>query len=221
MAHEIKNPLTPIRLTLDRIEERAGAGQDIPAWFMAKSLSRINAQLDALERLVNQFHSFAREPEAHLRAVALGPAVRATAEGMAQQLCTKIEGDADIQADPHLLAQVLLNIWKNALEAKATEIRATVVHAAQGIELIVADNGPGIPESQIERVWLPYVSTKQGGTGLGLPIVKRLVETMGGRAMLRSRTGSVHHGVTVTLAFALAEEGDCAHDRADANLGCR
>jgi nitrogen fixation/metabolism regulation signal transduction histidine kinase len=201
MAHEIKNPLTPIRLTLDRMEEKAALGESLDADKMKTFLERINTQVDLLERLVNQFRSFSREPEAHLKPVDTGEAIRAVAETMMPKLNSTIQGNATIMADPHLLGQVLLNIWKNSLEAGADRMSITIAQQGGSVTITIRDNGSGIPAAELQRVWLPYVTTKQTGTGLGLPVVKRMVETMRGSVGIRSQIDGVERGVTMVLVF--------------------
>jgi two-component system nitrogen regulation sensor histidine kinase NtrY len=197
MAHEIKNPLTPIRLTLDRIEERTG-GQGISDDELRKFLGRINAQVDMLERLVDQFRSFSREPEVCLAQVDCGAIIRSVAESMGQKITTTVKGEAALRSDQYLLQQIVLNLWKNALEAGAANITADIAATEEIVTITIRDDGPGIPPEHLERIWLPYVTFKKNGTGLGLPVVKQLTETLGGRITLASPRGG---GVTVTLTF--------------------
>ena len=196
MAHEIKNPLTPIRLTLDRIEERATDGQTIAPDDLTRFLGRINTQVDMLERLVDQFRSFSREPEVHLTSVDCGAQIRQVADSMGRNLTTTITGDASLRSDPYLLQQVFLNIWKNALEAGASAITVIITPESPRVRITISDNGPGIAPADIKRIWLPYVTLKKNGTGLGLPVVKHMVETLGGSATLASPPGK---GVSITL----------------------
>ncbi len=210
MAHEIKNPLTPIRLTLDRMEEKTSGGEHIDAGRMEKFLGRINKQVDVLELLVNQFRSFSREPEARLEPVSVRKELESVAETMAPAVQGSIEGEALVQADRLLLGQIVLNIWKNALEAGADAVCARIQRCDDRVTVEIADNGSGIPAEDLEKVWLPYVSFKKGGTGLGLPVVKRLVETMHGSISLRSRTGASAHGVVVFIELPAAKES--AHE---------
>jgi signal transduction histidine kinase len=205
MAHEIKNPLTPIRLTLDRMDERIAAGEVLPPEMLRTFVARINGQVDMLERLVNQFRSFSREPEVHLKPVRVRDAVAAVGEAMAASLKTQVDGDEVISADPYLLNQVLLNVWKNSLEAAAGAMAVSIGRTGNRVAVTIRDNGHGIAPADIERVWLPYVTLKTGGTGLGLPVVKRLVETMGGTVSLRSATDGPERGVAVLLTFAAAD----------------
>jgi len=201
MAHEIKNPLTPMRLTLDRMDERLATGSPFGPDELRKFVERITAQVDTLERLVNQFRSFSKEPEASLRNIDLRESVQAIADDMAGTLRPTISGAARAYADPYLLSQALLNLFKNALEAGADALHIELAESGGQARISLRDNGPGIPADLVDRVWLPYVSFKQGGTGLGLPVVKRLIETMGGTVDLRAKTGGSDHGVTVTLSL--------------------
>jgi nitrogen fixation/metabolism regulation signal transduction histidine kinase len=201
MAHEIKNPLTPIRLTLDRIAEKIESGDQIPSPELKKYTDRIALQIEHLEDLVNEFRSFAREPEVRLQCMALTPLLEGVAADMKPSIATVVEGNSTAAVDPRLLDQVLLNLWKNAAEAGATTIRASIKEQEHQVQLVIADNGPGISRDRIEQVWIPYVTFKKGGSGLGLPVVKRLVEAMCGSVTLASSNDSAAHGVTVTITL--------------------
>jgi signal transduction histidine kinase len=208
MAHEIKNPLTPIRLTLDRMEERAGSEETVDSTRIAAFVERINSQVDTLERLVSQFRSFSREPEVHPARVELADILNDIAGDMSPKVTTLIEGNAAIDTDRYLFNQVVLNIWKNALEAGADRIVARIHTTEATTDITVTDNGPGIDPKQLDRIWLPYVSLKKGGTGLGLAMVKRIVETLGGSVSVQSKTDGAGHGVTITLSFPQTRTGD-------------
>jgi nitrogen fixation/metabolism regulation signal transduction histidine kinase len=199
MAHEIKNPLTPIRLTLDRILEKIESGESIPPDDLKKYTDRIGLQIEHLEELVNEFRSFAREPEVRLQQTALAPLIKGIATDMKPSIATEIEGAVTAAADPRLLDQVLLNLWKNATEAGATLVSVSLKEQADHVAIVISDNGPGIPKERIEQVWIPYVTFKKGGSGLGLPVVKRLVEAMNGSVTLVSPRENSERGVTVTL----------------------
>lgn len=201
MAHEIKNPLTPIQLTIDRIQERIDTGADLPSLELDKFMKRIAEQVMSLERLVNDFRSFAREPEPRLRSVDLGASVEAVSSAMGGALVTNVRGNAAVSADPHLLGQVFLNVWKNALEAGATAMTVDISDTGGTVRLTARDNGPGIPPDRMERVWIPYVTYKPGGTGLGLPVVKRLLESMGATVGAASSTAAAGHGLSVIIEF--------------------
>jgi nitrogen fixation/metabolism regulation signal transduction histidine kinase len=212
MAHEIKNPLTPIRLTLDRMEEKAGQGEGTDAATTLKFLNRINEQVDALERLVNQFRSFSREPEMRAREVDVAEAVRAVSDPLSGRIATTIKGSARAMADPYLLSQVFLNIWKNAMESGATAVIADILTRQTRCVVSIHDNGPGIAQEHLESVWLPYVSFKKGGTGLGLPVVKKLMETMGGAIELHSQSSGSERGCTFIASLPPVPVGERPHE---------
>ena len=198
MAHEIKNPLTPIRLTIDRIEDRATSRKTLSNEELIKFITRINTQVDMLERLVDQFRSFSREPDINLSQITVVDCIRSTTDALTPKITTKISGNTTIQSDPYLLRQIFLNIWKNSLEAGADVITVAVTATKQLVTLTITDNGTGITDNDLKRIWLPYVTLKSGGTGLGLPVVKLLVETLHGSIALASPPGK---GVTITLTF--------------------
>lgn len=208
MAHEIKNPLTPIRLTIDRMEEKIFEEEPIPINDLAKFLTRINTQVDTLERLVNQFRSFSREPEVNLKEISLPELLEGVAEDMKSKITTNIFCSGMIRSDPYLLNQILLNIWKNSLEAGADTIDVKCRKNTANIDLYIKDNGSGLDKKDIEQVWLPYFTLKKGGTGLGLPVVKKLVETLNGKVSLLSETMGPQKGLTVILSFNLDSQGE-------------
>ncbi len=199
MAHEIKNPLTPIQLTLDRITDRFDNGGDITREEIVRFVERISLQVGNLERLVNDFRSFARDAEPSFTKFEIGELIRSIADDMQKVVTTVCTGGALVIADKHLVNQVFLNIWKNSIEAGATTMYVDVEHLDNYAVICIRDNGCGIPQEHLERVWIPYITFKKGGTGLGLPVVKRLVESMNGSITLTSSTGSGDHGVTLCI----------------------
>jgi len=206
MAHEIKNPLTPIQLTLDRVQEKLENGSMLTKDEIEKLLYRIGTQVNSLERLVNDFRSFAREPEPQIRTLSLRESAESVASGLQDSISFTFTGDSLVEADPYLLERVLLNIWKNSLEAGATVIRVEIENKDVSAEMRIIDNGPGIPKENMERVWIPYMTFKKGGTGLGLPVVKRLLESMHAGVKIDSRTGTDDRGLTTTITFRRAPE---------------
>lgn len=205
MAHEIKNPLTPIRLTLDRIEEKTVDGESVSTNDLSRFITRINTQVDMLERLVDQFRSFSREPEVHRSTIDIKTIIRTTADTMDNSLLTVISGTLIIESDPYLLQQIFLNIWKNSLDAGADRVDVLLKTDEHHQQITIADNGSGIPPKEIERIWLPYVTHKKNGTGLGLSVVKRLVETLDGTIDLTSVFGE---GTAITITFPAKNQKD-------------
>jgi nitrogen fixation/metabolism regulation signal transduction histidine kinase len=202
MAHEIKNPLTPIQLTLDRIQDRFDRDSDLTKEEIIKFVNRISTQVNNLERLVNDFRSFAKEPEPVISLISLKDVLTIITNDMSDSIQTTLTGDATIPADPHLLHRVFLNIWKNSFEAGSTKITAAVENMLNSVLLTISDNGPGISKENMDRVWIPYVTFKKGGTGLGLPVVKRLLESMDASIEMTSSTDEKNHGVTMKIIFS-------------------
>ena len=161
----------------------------------------MNDQVDALERLVNQFRSFSREPDICPSDTDIAAAIRSVADPMAGRIATAIDGASTVRTDPYLLNQILLNIWKNAMEAGASRVSVRIAEADGGCLLTIGDDGPGIAPELLDKVWLPYVSFKKGGTGLGLPVVKKLAETLGGTVRLTSAVAGSDGGLTLQLSI--------------------
>ena len=194
LAHEIKNPLTPIQLSAERIEHKL-AGQLPPdqAKVLTRSTQTIIKQVDAMKGMVNAFRDYASTPPAHPENLDINQLVMEVADlyhGYQDsiQLKTHLADDLPLLlADPARLRQVLHNLIKNAFEAlgeQAGEIHVTSRYRgdSQGhyIELEFSDTGSGIDPELLENLFEPYVTSKQGGTGLGLAIVNKIVEEHGG-----------------------------------------
>ncbi|MFP4417016.1 MAG: ATP-binding protein, partial [Chitinispirillaceae bacterium] len=214
MAHEIKNPLTPIQLTLDRIQEKVIMQKPLAPEELQRFVGRISSQVGNLERLVNDFRSFAREPEAQIRQIPLHSAIGKIADDMKGSLQTYHDGQAVIAADPFLLNQVFLNIWKNAAEADADRIDTVITQTGFCTTLAIRDNGAGIAPEHLPRIWVPYETFKKGGTGLGLPVVKRLLEAMNAHVGLESFYNCENHGTLITITF-VGDESISPKDASD------
>lgn len=202
IAHEIKNPLTPIRLSAERLQRKFGDQVQDPAFKECTTM--IVQQAEALKNLVNEFTQFARLPQAK---PVLGDLNKVIDETLtlftSSQTQVKIEFDRDPQLpefkfDPDQIRRVLVNLVDNALAAVSTEPQKEVSLTTRFdpdlriLRLTVTDTGCGIPSQQRMRVFEPYFSTKEGGTGLGLPIVKRIIEDHNGfiRALARDPHGT-------------------------------
>lgn len=190
LAHEVKNPLTPIQLAAERLRRRVLphlAGPE--AEVMDRATHTIVAQVEALKTLVNAFGDYARTPVLQLRPLDLPGLLGEMAELYAGDpgLDVRVEPDPALPsplADAGRVRQVLHNLIKNANEAGARTVRlatAEVVRPAGSmLALVVEDDGPGLPEGFDASWFEPYRSTKPKGTGLGLAIVRRIAEEHGG-----------------------------------------
>ncbi|MDO5576437.1 MAG: ATP-binding protein [Fibrobacter sp.] len=209
MAHEIKNPLTPIQLTLDRIQEKVDDGSEVKPEELSRFVNRIGTQVTNLERLVNDFRSFAREPEPNCKIVKVSEVCAPLCKNVGS-VNMNITGDADILADEHLLYRAFLNLWKNSLEAGADEINLRIETTLQNVLIYFEDNGSGIKPENSESIWIPYFTSKKGGTGLGLPVVKRMLESMNGTICVHYDLNAQKKGTTFLITF---KKSDMAIDK--------
>jgi two-component system nitrogen regulation sensor histidine kinase NtrY len=200
IAHEIKNPLTPIQLSAERLRRKYGKSiTEDPAVFF-QCTDTIVRQVDDIKRMVDEFSKFARMPKAVMEAEDVADTVR-------QAVFLQRVGNADIdidlelsddampaRIDRRLISQALTNIIKNATEAIAAvppderrrgHIRVIATREGDEITVDVIDNGIGLPKENRNRLLEPYVTTREKGTGLGLAIVGRILEEHGGGIELR------------------------------------
>jgi two-component system nitrogen regulation sensor histidine kinase NtrY len=202
IAHEIKNPLTPIKLSAERLQRKFSSTISDPAFEECTTM--IIKQTDDLKNLVNEFSNFARMPEAR---PVIGSLNKVVEEALAifrqshPQVTLSFISDPqlpDFKFDPDQIKRVLVNLIDNGIAAVANEPLKTVVVQTQYetalriLRLTVTDTGSGISQSLRSRVFEPYYSTKEGGTGLGLAIVKRIVEDHSGfiRALANEPQGA-------------------------------
>jgi len=232
LAHEIKNPLTPIQLSAERLEMKL-SGKVAPAEeaILVKSVKTIVDQVDAMKRLVNEFRDYARLPAADLKPVDLNALVADVLQLYAIEnapiglRCELDERCPPIRGDAQQIRQVIHNLLQNAQDAAEgaaknsgrtgeVVIRTRLGDSGQRVRLTVQDNGPGFAENILKRAFEPYVTTKTKGTGLGLAVVKKIADEHGARIELSNRIvdGAVA-GAQVSLSFALAGEaqGALAH----------
>jgi two-component system, NtrC family, nitrogen regulation sensor histidine kinase NtrY len=219
IAHEIKNPLTPIQLSAERLRRKyAGMIKD-DAGVFRQCTDTIVRQVDDIKRMVDEFSRFARMPKPVLTAEDVADTVR-------QVVFLQRVGNADIAIDleiaedpmpahfdRRLISQALTNIIKNATEAIAAvpagelgrgRIRVWAGREGDDIVIDVIDNGIGLPKENRNRLLEPYVTTRDKGTGLGLAIVGRILEEHGGRIELRDAADKIpgQRGAWMRLRFA-------------------
>jgi len=210
IAHEIKNPLTPIKLSAERLQRKFQGVITDPAFDECTKM--IINQVDGLKILVNEFSNFARLPQAK---PVVGSLIKITEESLSvfkqahPNVCFITEYDADLpdfKFDPNQMKRVLVNLIDNAIAAIQKEPKPVVQVQIQYnrelkiVRLIVADNGEGISAANRVRIFEPYFSTKETGTGLGLPIVKRIIEDHSG--FIRA-TGNDPKGARMVIELPL------------------
>ena len=195
LAHEIKNPLTPIQLAAERLRHKYLDKMDSEdAAVLDRSTHTIVQQVETMKQMVKAFSDYARMPTLHLDTVNLHQIINEVLDlyhetSNQQQFRVKLDTVIPlIQADIGRLRQLLHNLIKNALEANEESGGETVYivtrcaeeHACRYVELKITDTGPGISDDMLGQVFEPYVTTKPKGSGLGLAIVKKIVEEHGG-----------------------------------------
>lgn len=190
IAHEIKNPLTPIRLSAERIAKKFGGQITDPAF--QDSIKMIVSQVDDMRILVNEFSQFARLPQIKTVPGQINDVIEKTSQiyvDTHSSVNFEINLDKNLpefKFDPDQIKRVLVNLIDNAVAAVQTEanpaikIQTDYNKVQQVLKISISDNGVGIPARDKVRVFEPYFSTKEKGTGLGLPIVKSIIEDHSG-----------------------------------------
>jgi len=222
IAHEIKNPLTPMKLNVQQLFKSWKDG--VPGFEkrIEKFTKNQIEYIDNLSSIASEFSSFAKIPEAKPVYVNLLEQVRTTFElfrntgNVSFRMNAPNDHEIYIYADKEHINSILSNLIKNGIQSilpgEEGIIRVTIRKAGDRIIVSVSDNGSGIPESFRDKMFTPNFTTKSSGTGLGLSIVKRYVETAGGRIWFESETGT---GSTFHMEFPAVSQGDT---RADVNL---
>jgi len=202
LAHEIKNPLTPIQLSAERLRRKYLKTEGGEIDLLDRATHTIIQQVEAMKQMVNAFSEYARTPSMDVTRFDVNALIAEVAELYAadpeKPLAIKLslaEGLPRIEADAGRLRQVLHNLLRNAVEATEHQPDAYVgistrhAHAAEAdfVEIKVVDNGPGFSGDIVHQAFDPYVTSKPKGTGLGLAIVKKLVEEHGGQITARNR----------------------------------
>jgi nitrogen fixation/metabolism regulation signal transduction histidine kinase len=207
LAHEIKNPLTPIQLSAERLQQKlADKLGPAEADMLKRSTQTIVNQVSALKDMVDAFRQYARMPEPTRQDVDINvllSEVLTLYESLAGWLHVELAPDLPrIVGDPAQLRQVIHNLLQNAEDALVETANPRIVvrsaALAGGMCVSISDNGSGFPEQLMQRAFEPYVTTKPKGTGLGLVIVKKIIEEHGGSVEIAN---TVPHGARVTLKF--------------------
>jgi len=206
LAHEIKNPLTPIQLSAERLQRRLKPILDEESADLLDRMSNtIINQVGTMKNMVDAFSEYARVPELKLKDVDINSLIAEVSElyriNLSQaEIKLNLEGSPILQVDTDRIRQLLINLIKNALEAidgeqSSTQSVLTLSSQVKDLDngykqfvLTVSDNGPGIDEVLLTNIFEPYKTSKVKGSGLGLAIVKRIVEEHGGRVIAKNNT---------------------------------
>jgi len=217
LAHEIKNPLTPIQLSAERLEMKLAGKLDAPDQaLLTKSVKTIVDQVDAMKRLVNEFRDYARLPAAELKPLDLNALIGEVmqlyaGDSASGSINTELDMRAPrIQGDAQQLRQVIHNLVQNAQDAQegnpsgVVTIKTDYAQTSGRVRLSVRDNGTGFSEHILKRAFEPYVTTKLKGTGLGLAVVKKIADEHGARVDISNRVvNDLVQGAQVSLSFAV------------------
>jgi signal transduction histidine kinase len=201
LAHEIKNPLTPIQMAMDTLRKTWKKQHPSFGEILEESTATVMEEADRLKHIVSEFSAFARMPKPEFQRLDLNELVRSALvlyQGGAAPIEIKLfDPLPQIDADKHQLNQVVLNLVENARDAIGQRgdghitVSTRLGEAGDRAMLIIEDNGPGIPGELKDKVFAPYFTTKhaRGGTGLGLAIVHRIVSDHGGRIAVTDAPG--------------------------------
>jgi nitrogen fixation/metabolism regulation signal transduction histidine kinase len=189
LAHEIKNPLTPIQLAVQELASKYQGGDPAYEKLLTTAQEILKEEIGSIRRLVDDFSAFAKLPKVEPMPVDLGQVVddfvRAHAEWQPFVELERPAAPVGALCDRMLIRRVLANLIENAVQAaedagRTPRVRLAVLARPGGATILVDDNGPGIPAADRERAFDPYVTTKEHGTGLGLAIVRKIVLDHGG-----------------------------------------
>jgi nitrogen fixation/metabolism regulation signal transduction histidine kinase len=241
LAHEIKNPLTPIQLSAERLQQKLEPKlTGVDQAMLVRSVGTIVTQVQAMKTLVNEFRDYARLPAAQLTPLDLNALVQevlglyASAQEQGLLHADLSPGLPQIMGDGTQLRQVVHNLVQNALDAVTdradgrvllcTEVARTERGDPRVVRLHVIDNGPGFADKVLKRAFEPYVTTKSKGTGLGLAVVKKIADEHGARVRIVNLPGAravageitplhaIPRGAQVSLSFSKFAPADGGSD---------
>lgn len=205
LAHEIKNPLTPIRLSLDRLEMKyASKSKDLDTVFSSVT-KVIHEEIDNLQTFASEFSKFAKLPEAVMKNYNVNKQLGEICTPYQTELRIDLKLDKNLPslfADKIQIKQVFENLIQNSINAAKSDfiIKINTVFTDSEIIISIRDNGHGIEVKDINEIFNPYFTKSRGGTGLGLAIVKRIIENHGGSINVDSKIGV---GTTFNLSFPI------------------
>ncbi|SUU89795.1 two-component system nitrogen regulation sensor histidine kinase NtrY [Aminobacter aminovorans] len=232
IAHEIKNPLTPIQLSAERIRRRYGKVITEDREVFDQCTETIIRQVGDIGRMVDEFSAFARMPKPEMKVIDIREPLR-EASFLVEVSRADIAFEREITPGPlkgtfdsRLMAQAFGNVIKNAAEAieaaerqtgEAGVIKIRARRDGNSIRIDVIDNGKGLPRENRQRLLEPYMTTREKGTGLGLAIVKKIVEDHGGRLELHDAPADFHggRGAMISMVLPAAAEEAAAPKGAD------
>ncbi len=209
VAHEIKNPLTPMKLSIQQLERLAKDDAVDISERIERTAKTVVEQIDTLTKIADEFSSFAKMPSAHDEQVNLIPIIETTIDLYHEELSQltlkdNCDGVANLLADKDQLSRVFNNLVKNAIQAipedREGEVEVEISKDNEAILILIADNGVGISEEKKDKIFEPNFTTKTTGMGLGLAMVKNIVENAGGTIWFETKANV---GTTFYVKFVL------------------
>ena len=208
VAHEIKNPLTPMKLSIQHLKRSVKVEDKESAEKLDRVSKSLIEQIDALTKIANEFSNFAKMPKANESELNLTEIVKSVVGTFSEydehsiELDITLSSDGTIWADKDLLLRVFNNLIKNAIQSapvdESVDVKVCVSESADTYQVEVKDNGIGINEEAKERIFVPYFTTKSKGTGLGLAMSKQIVENMKGSIWFESE---LNNGTSFYVTF--------------------
>jgi signal transduction histidine kinase len=201
IAHEIKNPLSVIKGSLDILKKK-----ELQDELREQMIGYIEEEVERIDRLVKEFLQLSRPDKLNIRKVHLKDVLCAIGEKMSVVDSGTVEVEAQegvFEADVYVLEKVLSNLISNSFEAGATKVKLTGRFNKDNVEILVEDNGKGIPQEEMENIFKPFYTTKEGGTGLGLSVVLQAVYALGGSLNVESKEGE---GTVFKITFPRRRE---------------
>jgi signal transduction histidine kinase len=210
VAHEIKNPLTPMKLTLQQLERSLNADSGSKEKIQ-KALPALLSQVDILNDIASSFSTFAKMPEPDIKRIEIHSLLKRAVDLHSQAGLINLKSNTKelyVMGDDQLLGRVFSNIILNAFQAArpgvVPQLDISIENMSDHCRLVFEDNGKGIDEKLAERVFVPHFSTKRSGSGLGLAIAKQGIEHMKGKIWFESEPGK---GTTFFIELPIAGEG--------------
>ena len=212
VAHEINNPLTPMKLTIQQLQRTKNLNTDDFDKYFKKSTAMLIEQIDNLSRIAGTFSNFARMPEANFERMDIASRLYSVFDLFtnnyehAELTFTGNENDVFIYADPEQMVQVFNNLLKNAIQSipedRTGKIEIKLETNEQNVIIEISDNGSGIPEEIHDKLFVPNFTTKSNGMGLGLAIAKNIIEISGGDISFKSNQ---NEGTSFTITLPTAD----------------